>query len=387
MKKILMFMMLGLLCTGSLTAQKKYYQAFADSEMKRFPQAWQLDYGSRPYFGYTQGLGCLAMLKVWEKTGDKKYYDYVAKYADFMINNEGVVHSFDHANQAHNIDMINAGKILFTMYKETKNEKYKKAMDILYNTMMTHPRTSEGGFWHKQRYPWQMWLDGLYMGDPYLAQYAATFDNPKLMDDAVNQFMLVKKHMYDPKTGLYYHAWDEKKEQKWCDPETGLSHIFWGRSIGWWFMALVDVLDFVPADHPQRPELIAMVQGLADALPKYQKDGLWYQVVDQAEREGNYPEASVTSMFMYSYAKAVNKGYIAKKYRKYAEDAFKGLTTKLMRKDADGTLNLLQCCAVAGLGGSPYRDGSYEYYINEKIRENDAKATGPFIMGCIELDK
>ena len=304
-----------------------------------------------------------------------------------MINNDGVVHAFDHATQPHNIDMINAGKILFTMYRETGNEKYKKAMDRLYNAMMTHPRNSEGGFWHKQRYPWQMWLDGLYMGSPFLAQYAAEFNKPELTEDVVNQFLLVRKHMYDPKTGLYYHAWDEKKEQKWCDPETGLSHIFWGRSIGWWFMALVDVLDYIPEDHPKRGELIAMIQGLADDLPKYQKNGLWYQVVDQAEREGNYPEASVTSMFMYCYAKAVNKGYIDKKYKKYAEKAFKGLTTDLMRVDPDGTLNLLRCCAVAGLGGNPYRDGSYEYYINERIRENDAKATGPFIMGCIELNK
>lgn len=370
-----------------LGAKEKIYKQFADSEIKRFPEAWQLDYGTRPYFGYTQGLGTLAMLKVWKATNDKKYYDYVLRYADAMVQENGSILNYDYVNDKHNIDMINAGKILFPLYEQTKNEKYKKALDLLYNTMMKHPRNSQGGFWHKEVYPWQMWLDGLYMGSPFLAQYAATFNKPELMDDVIQQFMLVRDNMYDAKTGLYYHAWDEKKVQKWCDPATGLSHIFWGRSIGWFYMALVDALDFIPQDHPKRPEMIKMVQDLAKSIAKFQKDGLWYQVVDMGTREGNYQEASVSSMFMYCVAKGVNKGYLPKKDKKIALCAYKGIMKKLMRKDKDGTLNLTQCCAVAGLGGNPYRDGSYEYYINEKIRENDAKATGPFIMGCIELNK
>ena len=387
MKKLILLFVAAIFLLGNAGAQEKYYTAFADSEMKRFPQAWQLDYGSRPFFGYTSGLGVLTMLKVWEKTGDRKYYDYAHQWADFMINDKGEIHAYNYDIDPYNLDMINAGKVLFIFYKETGEEKYKMAMDRLYTTMMTHPRNSKGGFWHKQVYPWQMWLDGLYMASPYLAEYAVTFDKPELMEEVILQFLLVREYMYNEETGLYYHAWDEAKRQRWADPETGLSHEFWGRSVGWWFMALVDVLDFVPKDHMQRPTLIAMIQGLAEDLPKFQKDGLWYQVMDKGDWEGNYLEASVSSMFMYSYAKAVNKGYIDASYRKYAEDAFKGLTTTLMRKDADGTLNLLQCCAVSGLGGSPYRDGTYEYYINERIRENDAKATGPFILGCIELNK
>lgn len=372
---------------GQEAKEEKMYVRFADSEMKRFPEAWQLDHGKRVFFGYAQGVGCMAMLKVWEKTGNEKYYDYVYAYADTIVQADGSVFAYDHTTASPNIDLINTGKILFPVWERTGEQKYKDCMDLLYNTMMKHPRNSFGGFWHKQIYPWQMWLDGLYMGSPFLAQYAVTFDKPELMDDVMNQFMLVKEHMYDPETGLYYHAWDEKKEQLWADPETGTSHIFWGRSIGWWFMALVDVLDFVPANHPKRGEIIGMIQGLADAIPKYQTDGLWYQVVDQGGREGNYLEASVSSMFMYSIAKSVNKGYIDEKYRKIALDAYEGLTTILMREEEDGTLTLTQCCAVAGLGGNPYRDGSYEYYINERIRDNDSKATGPFIMGCIELDK
>ncbi|MCC8089401.1 MAG: glycoside hydrolase family 88 protein [Rikenellaceae bacterium] len=371
----------------NLFAEEKFYKKFADSEIERFPKAWQFDHGKRVYFGYTQGLGSLAMLKVWEATGDRKYYDYAHAYADTMVLDNGVILNYDHANKPYNVDMINAGKILFTMYETTGEEKYRKALDILYETMMKHPRNSKGGFWHKEIYPWQMWLDGLYMASPFLAQYAVTFDKPELLEDVINQFKLVRENMYNPETGLYYHAWDEKKEQLWADKETGTSHIFWGRSIGWWFMALVDVLDFIPEDHNSREFFISIINELADSLPKYQKDGLWFQVIDQGEREGNYQEASVSSMFMYSYAKAVNKGYLPEEYKEYALQAFEGLTNILMKEEENGNLTLTQCCAVAGLGGNPYRDGSYEYYINETIRENDGKATGPFIMGCIELNK
>ncbi|EXY31352.1 glycosyl Hydrolase Family 88 family protein, partial [Bacteroides fragilis str. 3397 T10] len=190
-----------------------------------------------------------------------------------------------------------------------------------------------------------------------------------------------------PVTGLYFHAWDEKKVQRWCDSQTGLSHHFWGRSIGWWFMALVDVLDFVPENHPLRGNLLAIAKGLAESLPRFQHDGLWYQIVNLENREGNYQEATATAMFMYSIAKAVNRGYIDRKYMEIATDAYDGIVNKLIRIDADGTVNITNCCAVAGLGGNPYRDGSFEYYVNEPVRENDPKATGPFIMGCIELSK
>jgi len=194
--------------------------------------------------------------------------------------------------------------------------------------------------------------------------------------------------MTDPKTGLLYHPYDESREQQWANKETGQSPNFWGRPIGWYFMAMVDILDYVPEDHPQRKDVIEIINKLAEAMVNYQDvSGLWYQVIDQGTREGNYLEASVSSMLMYSYAKAVNKGYLPQKYRQVAEKAFDGLTTKLIKKNEDGTLSLTQCCAVGGLGGRPYRDGSFEYYMSEKIRDNDAKATGPFIMGCMELNK
>lgn len=385
MKKTLLTLLTLVFAMQGLIAQKTAIE-FADSEMKRFPEAWQLDHGKRLYFGYSQGVGCQAMLDVWKKTGDRKYLDYVIAWADTVINNEGEIHLYK--VETYNLDYIRPGTVLFDVWKQTGNDKYKLAMDRLVNQLKNHPRTLEGAFWHKLIYQHQIWLDGLYMASPFLAEYAVTFNKPELIDDVVNQFIICAKHTYDAKTGLYYHAWDESKRQRWANKETGQSPNFWGRSIGWWFMALVDVLDYIPANHPQRPELLKMVQGLAETLPKYQdKTGLWYQVLDMPDRQGNYLEASVSSMFMYSFAKAVNKGYIDAKYRSVAEKAYDGLMKVLVVKNADGTLTLTKCCAVGGLGGNPYRDGSFEYYIGERIRDNDSKATGPFIMGCLELGK
>ena len=384
MKKIT-FILLSFLFVQTISAQKTGI-LFAESEMKRFPEAWQLDHGKRLYFGYSQGVGCTAMLEVWRATNERKYLDYVIEWADTIINDKGEIHLYK--VETYNIDYINSGKVLFEVYRQTGNEKYKLAMDRLVAQMKMHPRTLEGGFWHKLIYQHQIWLDGLYMGSPFLAEYGKTFNEPQWIEDVVNQFLICASHTYDAKTGLYYHAWDESKKQRWANKETGQSPNFWGRSIGWWFMALVDVLDFIPEDHPKRSELIGMIQGLADTLPKYQdKTGLWYQVLDKGDKAGNYLEASASSMFMYSYAKAVNKGYIDKKYRKVAEKAYDGLMKELIVKNDDGTLTLTKCCAVSGLGGNPYRDGSFEYYVNERIRDNDAKATGPFIMGCLELGK
>lgn len=382
-KLVLIFISLFIL---QLAQAQKTGILFADSEMKRFPQAWQLDHGKRLYFGYSQGVGCTAMLKVWKKTNDRKYLDYVVNWVDTVINDKGEIHLYK--VESYNIDYINSGKVLFDVYQQTGDEKYKLAMDRLAAQMKMHPRTLEGAFWHKLIYQHQIWLDGLYMGSPFLAQYAVTFNQPDIIEDVISQFLICARHTYDVKTGLYYHAWDESKKQRWANKETGQSPNFWGRAMGWWFMALVDVLDFVPANHPQRGELIKMINGLAETLPKYQdKTGLWYQVLDKGYKSGNYPEASVSSMFMYSYAKAVNKGYIDEKYREIAEKAYDGLMNTLIVKNADGTLTLTKCCAVSGLGGNPYRDGSFGYYVSERIRDNDAKATGPFIMGCLELGK
>lgn len=363
-----------------------YYRRFADSEMRRFPEAWQLDHGKRLYFGYAQGVGCLAMLKMWKKTGEKRYLDYVETWADSLIDSKGNIYMYK--KDTYNLDYINPGKILFDLYHETNKEKYRLAIENLIDQLKKQPCTNEGGFWHKMIYPWQMWLDGIYMASPFMAQYGREFNQPEWIDMAVKQFKLCHQNTYDAETGLYYHAWNEDKTQLWANPETGHSPNFWGRSIGWWFMALVDALDYIPQSHQGYTDMIDWMRHLAMTLPKYQdKNGLWYQVIDQPARKGNFPEASVTTQCMYAYAKAVNKGYIDSEYRTIAEKAFKGLCDKLLVSNPDGTLTLTNCCQVGGLGGKPYRDGSFEYYVGEKMRDNDAKATGPFIMGCIELNK
>ena len=364
-------------------SDSSYAKRFADSEMKRFPEAWQLDHGKRLFFGYAQGVGCCAMLRIWKATGDDTYYHYVHQWADSIINEQGEIHLY--TPETYNIDFINSGKVLFDIYHATGDPKYKKAMNTLIKQLRNHPRTHIGGYWHKLCYPHQMWLDGIYMASPFMAQYGHEFNEPEWIDEAVKQITICHTHTFDASTGLYHHAWDESRNQRWANKETGTSPNFWGRSIGWWFMAMVDVLDFVPESHEGRAEIIRYIQGLAEVLPKYQRDGLWYQVLDCPEREGNFPEASVTTQCMYAYAKAVNKGYIDKKYRRVAMKAFNGLKKNLLKELPDGTLSLTRCCQVGGLGGNPYRDGSFEYYIGEKMRDNDAKATGPFIMGCIEL--
>ena len=184
------------------------------------------------------------MLQMWKATGERRYYDYVKQWADSLINEKGEIHLYD--KSTYNLDFINSGKVLFDLYRETGDQRYKAAMDILIKQLKNQPRTLEGGFWHKLIYQHQMWLDGLYMASPFMAQYGAEFNKPEWIDEAVKQFRLCHKHTYDAKTGLYHHAWDESKSQRWANPETGHSPNFWGRSIGWWFMALVDALDYIP---------------------------------------------------------------------------------------------------------------------------------------------
>ena len=358
----------------------------ANSEIKQFPDPSSVDFNSTPAWNYTQGLIANAMIKIWKENGDETYSSYAKKYADKFINNEGTISNYK--LEDYNIDAVNSGKFLFDLYEKTRDERYLKAIHQLRDQLKTHPRTSEGGFWHKKRYPSQMWLDGLYMGAPFYAQYAQYFNEPELFDDVVKQFLLVHKYTYDPETGLNYHGWDESKTQKWADPETGCSPNYWGRAEGWYAMALVDVLDFLPANHAGRTKILEILNQVAAGIKKYQdsKSGLWYQVLDQGSRDGNYLEATASSMFAYALLKAVRKGYISNDYKAIATKAYSGIVENLVRDNGDGTISLTKCCAVAGLGGNPYRDGSYEYYIKEPVRDNDPKGVGPFIMASLEMN-
>jgi len=385
MKKFLLFACVLLLSFRANS--EKMSIRMADSEMTRFKELYQYDYGTRLYFGYTQGLGGLSFFKLWEATGKQKYLDYVYQWGDSIISSNGSIHLY--RMEDYNLDFINAGKVLFKLYNKTGESRFRQALDTLILQFEGHPRTSDGGFWHKKRYENQMWLDGLYMSSPFMAQYGATFNQPRWTEEVIHQITTIAKHTYDSKSGLFYHAWDEKHSQKWANLKTGQSPNFWGRSIGWYAMSLVDALDYIPENNARRVEVLKIVKLMADGMARYQdsKTGLWYQVVDQGNRKGNYQEASVSSMMMYFYAKACNKGYLVKSYKKIATKAYNGIVKNLIKNNPDGTISITNCCAVAGLGGNPYRDGSYEYYIHETIRDNDGKATGPFIQGCLELNK
>ena len=356
----------------------------ANSEIKHFPEPWTVDFNPTPVWNYTQGLIAHAMIKVWKENGNEAFYNYAKTYADKFIGKDGAIGKYD--LEDYNIDAVNSGKFLFDLYAKTKDERYLRAIHHLRDQLKTHPRTSEGGFWHKKRYPHQMWLDGLYMGAPFYAQYAAYFKEPGLFDDVVKQFVLVHKYTYNPQTGLNYHGWDESKQQKWADPKTGCSPNYWGRAEGWFAMALVDVLDYLPQDYSGRAKILEILNQVAAGIKKYQdpQTGLWYQVLDQGTRPGNYLEATGSSMFTYALLKAVRKDYISKDYKAVATKAYSGILEKLIKTNSDGSISLTQCCSVAGLGGNPYRDGTYEYYIKEPVRDNDPKGVGPFIMASLE---
>lgn len=385
---ILPFFYFFFVFTGLVSAAKPYSVWMADSEIKRMPESWMTDFAKKPKWDYCNGLELQAIYMVWKQTANPKYFNYVKSYTDTLIAQDGSITGYK--LQDYNIDKLNSAKILFDLYAKTKEEKLKKTMDLLRNQMKTHPRTSEGGFWHKKIYTNQMWLDGIYMASPYLAEYAYRFGEKELFDDVANQILTMAKHSFDPKTGLYYHGWDESHQQKWSNPETGCSPNFWSRSMGWYLMALVDVLDYLPKDHPKRPEIIKILTELSKSLEKYRdpKTGMWYQVTDKVSGEGNYVESSGSAMFIYSWVKGAQKGYLPKEYLSKGLKAYDQFVKRFIRENTDGTISLTDVCSVAGLGGEPrYRDGSYQYYISEPKRENDPKAVGPFIMLSVLLKK
>ena len=380
--------------TASVSAQQvdsklPWSVRLTESEMIRYPESWQLDFQPKLKWDYCHGLELGAMLDVYDAYGDKKIRDYAIAYTDTMVHEDGSITAYKLTD--YSLDRINSGKILFRIYEQTKNPKYKKALDLLYSQFEGQPRNEDGGFWHKKIYPHQMWLDGIFMASPYLVQYGATFNEPALFDEATKQILLINSKTYDPATGLFYHGWDESREQKWSNPETGCSPNFWSRSIGWYGAAIVDVLDFLPQETAGRDSIIQILQGLAKAIVKYQdpSSGTWYQVTDQGAREGNYLESSATALFIYTLAKAINKGYIGNEYIEPTQKAFDGMVKTFTRLEEDGSYTITNCCAVAGLGGDSkrYRDGSFEYYISEPIIENDPKSVGSFILAAIEYEK
>lgn len=351
----------------------------SDSVIKRNPEL-------KHKWEYDNGVIFKGMELVYALTQDRKYLDYILTNMDFFIEESGGIRSY--RVDEYNIDHVNNGKLLFPLYRETGEERYRQAADLLRQQLMKHPRTSEGAFWHKQIYPYQIWLDGLYMGAPFYAEYIREFADIKDYSDVTQQFKLCYQHTRDAQTGLLYHAWDEKKEQPWCDPTTGLSKNFWGRSMGWFVMALVDVLDILPEDQEDRATIIQMLSETMEALMKVQDQasGVFYQVLNLPDAKGNYLEASASCMILYAVAKGLRKGYLPERYQVKAEQIRKGIIEEFITITEEGLINLNKTCQVAGLGGKDKRDGTYAYYISEPIICNDPKGIGAFILAMAEAE-
>jgi unsaturated rhamnogalacturonyl hydrolase len=341
--------------------------------------------GKAARWTYDQSVILKGIEGLWKATGDKKYFDYIQKSMDFFVDDKGSIRTYDQSD--FNIDNVACGRNVLLLYNVTGKEKYLKAAQTLRQQLKEHPRTNEGGFWHKKVYPYQMWLDGLYMGEPFYAEYAKTFGEDTAFNDIARQFILMEKNSIDSKTGLMYHGYDESRQQKWADKTTGRSPNFWARAMGWYGMGLVDVLEVFPSNHPKRNELIQILNRYAKAVSKVQdpKTGLWWDILNMPGREKNYFEASASSMFVYTMAKGVRLGYLPQSYLTVANKGYDGIL-KTFIKEESGQTNLHGTVSVSGLGGNPYRDGSYDYYMSEKVIVNDPKGVGAFIQAANEME-
>jgi unsaturated rhamnogalacturonyl hydrolase len=341
--------------------------------------------GGSPKWAYDVALLGMAVDRLGNV--DPKYSKYMENWVNYFVKPDGSV--IDYRLEEYNLDRIFPGRNILTLYKRNAEPKYKIALDNFIEQLKTHPKTNSGGYWHKKIYPWQMWLDGIFMGSTYMAQYAKDFNVPEWFDVAATQTKMIYEKTLDPSTGLLMHAWDESHTQKWCNPATGQSLYPWSRAMGWYTMAILDILDNLPADHKDRASLITILQSTCEALLKVRDpaSGIWYQVLNQGGREGNYLEGSGSAMYTYVFAKGARLGYLDNKYRAIAESAFDGIIKELITVDEKGLVTMHNIVGGCGLGGNPYRDGSYEYYINEKRVDNDTKGVGPFIMAAIELDR
>lgn len=341
----------------------------------------------RPFkWSYDQGVLLEGIADVWYHTGDGKYFNYIKKSMDHFVQADGTIRTYK--PDEYNIDHIKNGRAVLLLYKVTGQEKYLKAAQNIRSQISTHPRTNEGGFWHKKVYPYQMWLDGLYMGQPFYAEYSALTNDTAAFNDITNQFVFMEKHSRDPKTGLLYHAWDESKQQRWADKETGRSPHVWGRAMGWYGVALVDALEYFPDNHPGKKELIAILNRFAEAIKKVQQpNGLWYDVIDVPNGKGNYFESSAAAMYVTTLAKGIRLGYLPESYMAVAKKAMQGMKKEFVEPVGADKINYKNTVSVSGLGGGKnYRDGSFEYYMSEKVITNDPKGVGAFIMAATEME-
>lgn len=341
--------------------------------------------GKKASWDYIDGCMIMAFLEMYKVTKNKKYLDFSDEYIGHRVNEDGSINGYK--KEELNLDNINEGKNLFTLYDLTGKEKYKKATSTIYAQIGEMPRTKEGNFWHKKIYPNQVWLDGLYMCLPYYMEYEIRFNNRKNCKDIMNMFFTVEEKIKDEKTGLYYHCYDSSKEMFWCDKTTGLSQNFWLRSLGWFAMAMLDTLALIDESYEGYDRLLNMYRSFMDSMLKFQsEEGMWYQLPAFPGREKNYLETSGSSIMAYSLLKGARIGYLPKEYAEYGKKAFNGICDTYLT-EVDGKMSLGGICLVAGLGPDTNRrrDGSYEYYMSEPIVKDDAKGTAPFLFAYAEM--
>jgi unsaturated rhamnogalacturonyl hydrolase len=337
-------------------------------------------------WNYEIGVTMMGIWGLWEKTNDSVYIKYVKKIVDHFVTADGDIRTYDLTD--YNADHILTGRLILRLHDAYKEPKYKKAANLLRKQIDWQPRNRAGGFWHKLKYPAQMWLDGLYMIEPYYAEYTKRFGAKDAYADIVHEFVLMEQKARDPKTGLLYHGWDESRQQFWADKQTGLSQSFWSRAMGWYHVALVEVLDVMDVSHPERKKLLEILNRLTIAIARVQdkSSGVWWQVTDKAGAEKNYLESSASAMFVYAMARAINNGYTDSSYRAVVQKGYAGLLKEFVVKDAEGLTHFTKAVAVGGLGGSPNRNGTYAYYMSEPIRTDDLKAIGPFMLAALEME-
>jgi len=378
---ILLLFLTGL--TGTASAQSK---SLSEQLTNTAKEKLYQDSSAKTKWSYDMGVLLEGAAAVWYNTGNADYFKYIQKSMDTYVDNAGNLSVYK--QEDYNIDNIKNGRALLFLYKVTGQKKYLTAASLLWEQLQKQPRTKEGGFWHKKIYPNQMWLDGLYMGEPFYAEYAALMKKESAFDDIANQFIYMEKNSRDTKTGLLYHGYDESRTELWADKTTGRSPNFWARAMGWYMMGLVDVLDNFPETHPKHKELIAILNRTATAAVKYQdaKSGVWYDILDKASTKGNYLEASGSSMFVYALAKGVRKGYLPKSFFAAAQKGYQGLQKEFIVSADGNRADLKGTVSVSGLGGKPYRDGSFAYYMSEKVKTNDPKGVGSCILACSEME-
>jgi unsaturated rhamnogalacturonyl hydrolase len=358
------------------------------STMQVYPDPVQLALYAPNRWNYEYGFFLNAVFEQWERTKNEAYLNYCKQWVDHFIDENGKLDSIHYKPLEYKLDDILPGRLFISLYEVTKEEKYKNAANQLKDHLHSQPKTSEGGYWHKQIYPSQMWLDGIYMGDLFSLQYGHTFDSAQWIKEAIHQIELIAKHTTDSTTGLLYHGWDESKNDVWAHPERGTSPEFWGRAIGWYIMALVESLEYIPTDHPKRAHVEELFKSLAASVLKYQdKDSkLWYQVVDKGEVSGNWIETSCSAMFTYAFAKGHRLGLLDSTYYTAAQNAFHSLLQSYVAFDDVGILYLNRTVKIGTLNPKTSK-GDFDYYITTECRINDYKGLAALLYSSIELEK